>query len=117
MNNDQYLAWTLQDKASKKELKQVKQYLENIDTSKVEKVFGKGRYEEWHGDNKSGSGTDIVFQTKSLETSKKPHVYITIVAKKGRSEAYVTYESKSWDDVSAKTIIDDFIAALTKHGI
>ncbi|KAG1867904.1 hypothetical protein DFJ58DRAFT_723773 [Suillus subalutaceus] len=45
------------------------------------------------------------FQTKSMCTSGKPPTYITIVARKGRTEAYVTYESSSCTE-STKTIID-----------
>lgn len=99
-----------QSHASKKDLKEVAQYLDNIDTSKVEAVYGIGQYKPWHGDGKSQSQTNITFQTKSQETSGKPPKYITIVAKKKQSEAYVTYESEKWD--SAETIIEAMKHAL-----
>ncbi|KAF7767995.1 hypothetical protein Agabi119p4_7238 [Agaricus bisporus var. burnettii] len=96
--------------ASKKDLKEVKQYLDNIDTSKIEQVYGDGQYKPWHGDGKSQSQTNITFQTKSQITSGKPPEYITIVAKKGKTEAYVTYTSSTWD--SAATIIQAMLNAL-----
>ncbi|KAG1885748.1 hypothetical protein F4604DRAFT_121467 [Suillus subluteus] len=99
------------ERASKKDLKQVKQYLENIDPENVEKVYGKGRYMPWHGDGKSQSKTNIAFQTKSICKSGEPPTYITIVAHKGKSEAYVTYESSTWSE-STKTIIDEMIKAI-----
>jgi hypothetical protein len=99
------------ESVSKKDLKQVKQYLENIDPNDVEKTYGMGKYTNWHGDGKSQSKTDITFQTKSMCTSGKPPTYITIVARKGRTEAYVTYESSTWDE-TAKTIIDEMIKAI-----
>jgi hypothetical protein len=99
------------EKMSKNERKQVKQYLENIDPDGVEKTYGMGRYTNWHGDGKSQSKTDITFQTKSMRTNGKPPTYITIVAKKGMTEAYVKYESSTWDE-TAKTIIDEMIKAI-----
>ncbi|GJJ09049.1 hypothetical protein Clacol_003271 [Clathrus columnatus] len=101
---------TINSSASKKDLKEVSQYLDNIDTSKVEQVYGVGQYKPWHGDGKSQSQTNITFQTKSQETTGKPITYVTIVAKKGKTDAYVTYTSTTWD--SAKTIIDAMIKAL-----
>jgi hypothetical protein len=89
----------------------VKQYLENIDPEKVEKTHGNGKYIAWHGDGKSQSKTNITFQTKSMLTSGKPPKYITIVGRKGRTEAYVTYESSTWDETT-KTIIDKMIEAI-----
>ncbi|KAG2044690.1 hypothetical protein BDR03DRAFT_1003939 [Suillus americanus] len=98
---------------SKKVLKQVKKYLENIDPEKVEKGHGMGKYTAWHGDSKAKSGTDITFQTMSMLTSGKPPTYITIVAPKGRTEAHVTYESSTWStSESAKPIIDEMIKAI-----
>jgi len=90
----------------------VRQYLENIDASKVEKVYGKGKYTAWHGDGKSQSDTKITFQTKSLETSGKPTQYVTIVAKKGKTDAYITYTSAVWDEETAADIIATMIAVL-----
>lgn len=99
-----------QSNASKKALKEVAQYLDNIDTSKIEKVYGVGQYKPWHGDGKSQSQTNITFQTKSQKTSGQPTTYITIVAKKKKTEAYVTYQSTTWD--SAETIIEAMIEAM-----
>ncbi|KAG2044689.1 hypothetical protein BDR03DRAFT_937021 [Suillus americanus] len=99
------------ERASKKDLKQVKQYLESIHPENVEKGYGRGRYIPWHGDGKSQSRTNITFQTKSMCTSGKPPTYITIIARKGRTEAYVTYESSTWSE-SARTIIDEMIKAI-----
>ena len=101
----------IQENASKNDLKQVKQYLEKIDPEKVGKTHGYGKYTAWHGDGKSQSQTDITFQTKSMLTSGKPPKYITIVARKGRTEAYVTYESLTWDETSLG-IIDEMIEAI-----
>jgi hypothetical protein len=91
----------------------VKQYLENMDP-KAGKMFGKGRYSPWHSDGKSRSKTNITFQTMSMYTSGQPPKYITIVAKKRKTEAYVTYESPTWSDseTSTKTIIDEMIKAI-----
>ncbi|KAG1722215.1 uncharacterized protein EDB91DRAFT_215431 [Suillus paluster] len=97
--------------ASKKDLKEVKQYLENVDPEKVEKVYGEGKYIPWHGDRKSQSQTNITFQTKSMHTSGEPPKYVIIVARKGKPGAYVTYESSTWSD-SVKTIIDEMIKAI-----
>lgn len=84
-----------QSSASKKDLKEVKQYLENIDTGSVEKVHGVGQYKPWYRDGKSQSQTNITFQTKSQKGSGEPTKYITIVARKKQSAALVTYESTS----------------------
>ncbi|KAG1783799.1 cyclin-like protein [Suillus placidus] len=46
-----------------------------------------------------------------MHTSGQPPKYITIVARKGRTEAYVTYESSTWSE-TAKTIIDEMIKAI-----
>jgi hypothetical protein len=89
----------------------VKQYLENIDPEKVEKTYGRGKYSDWHGDRKSQSQTDITFQMKSIYSSGQPPKYITIVARKRRTEAYVTYESSTWNETT-KTIIDEMIKAI-----
>lgn len=103
-------------KASKKDLKQVKQYLEKLNSKKPEKkpekVYGLGKYADWHGDGKSQSQTNITFQTKSMQTNGKPPKFITIVAKKGTTDAYVTFESSTWDETSIKTIIDEMIKAI-----
>lgn len=90
----------------------MRQYLDNIEPSKVEKVYGKGQYTAWHGDGKSQSDTKITFQTKSLETSGKPTEYVTIVAKKKQSEAYVTYTSGVWTTDTAAAIIAAMITVL-----
>ncbi|KAG0696245.1 hypothetical protein DFH29DRAFT_879497 [Suillus ampliporus] len=97
--------------ASKKDLKEVKRYLENIDPQTVEKVYGEGKYIPWHGDGKSQSQTYITFQTKSMHTSGQPPKYVTIVARKRKTDAYVTYESSTWSE-STKTIIDEMIKAI-----
>lgn len=76
-------------------------------------MYGKGRYQNWHGDGKSQSGTKIIFQTLSMETSGKPPQYITIVAKKGTTADFIKYEAATWD--SAATIIDAFITELQKR--
>jgi hypothetical protein len=89
----------------------VKQYLENIDPEDVEMLHGKGQYINWHGDGKSQSQTNITFQMKSMYSNGKPPKYVTIVARKGRTEAYVTYESSTWNE-TAKTIIDEMIKAI-----
>jgi hypothetical protein len=89
----------------------VKQYLENMDP-KAGKMFGKGRYSPWHGDGKSQSKTNITFQTMSMYTSGQPPKYITIVAKKKMTDAYVTFESSTWSETSTKTIIDEMIKAI-----
>ncbi|KAL9710450.1 hypothetical protein Ac2012v2_006750 [Leucoagaricus gongylophorus] len=95
---------TVNPNASKKDLKEVKQYLNNVDATKVEQVYGEGQYKSWHGDRKSQSQTNITFQTKSQKTSGDPPKYITIIASKGKTDAYVTYTSDTWD--SADTIIE-----------
>jgi hypothetical protein len=77
-------------------------------------VYGVGEYKPWHGDNKSGSGTNIIFQTMSLETSEDPPKYITIVAKKKQTDYFVKYESDTWDE-SAETIIEDMLDALRNY--
>jgi len=79
----------------KKQRKEVKAYLENIDPNKVEKVYGVGKYAPWHGDGKSQSQTNVTFQTKSQQTNGKPTEYITIVTVKKKSEAFVEYRSTS----------------------
>jgi len=92
----------------------VKSYLENIPDT-VQMYYGKGMYEEWHGDSKSQSGTKIVFQTKSMLKSAET-LYVTIVAQKKQSNAYVTYESSTWpgpkDVHPAKPIIAEMIKAI-----
>lgn len=87
----------------------MKQYLEKINPNKPEKVYGLGMYTPWHGEGKSQSQTNITFQTKSMQTNGKPPKYITIVAKKGMTDAYVTFESSTWNETSIKTIIDEMI--------
>jgi hypothetical protein len=97
-------------KVSKKDLKEVKHYLDNISTTKIEQVYGVGQYRPWHGDGKSQSRTNITFQTKSQKTSGQPPQYITIVARKGKTDAYVTHTSGTWD--SADKIIEAMLGML-----
>ncbi|KAG2127102.1 hypothetical protein DEU56DRAFT_903291 [Suillus clintonianus] len=101
--------------ASKKDLKAVKQYLENMDPKKkAESVYAVKDYAPWHGDGKSQtlSPKGIAFQTKSMYTSGEPQGYKTVVTLKGKSDAYVTYESPTWNANIGTIIIDEMIKAI-----
>ena len=98
----------MQNMASKKDLKEASKYLENIDPNKVEAVFGVGKYTPWHGDGKSQSKTNIIFQTKSIKQNDEVK-YVTEVTKKNGKDYFVKHESDTWEKA------EDIIDAMVQH--
>ncbi|KAH0579364.1 hypothetical protein H2248_003503 [Termitomyces sp. 'cryptogamus'] len=113
-------AWK-SESLTKTEIAALKEYLEKIPLNGVEKGCGSGRYNPWHGDGKSqavvpknkGKSTQrtaSAYQTKSMLTSTDPAIYRTIVAGKGQSSAFITYEAPEFE--SAEVIVKALLVAL-----